>query len=35
MYVAFKKAIELGRGKVIVAILPDSGMKYLSMPVFE
>lgn len=35
MYVALKKAKELGRGKVIVAVLPDSGMKYLSTTLFE
>jgi cysteine synthase len=35
MYVALKKARELGKGKKIVAILPDSGMKYLSTNLFE
>jgi len=35
MYVALKKARELGKGKKIVAILPDSGMKYLSTDLFE
>jgi len=34
MYVALKKARNL-KGKVIVAVLPDSGMKYLSTPIFE
>ena len=34
MYVALKKAKELGRGKTIVAVLPDDGMKYLSTPLF-
>ncbi|HID25676.1 MAG TPA: pyridoxal-phosphate dependent enzyme, partial [Thermoplasmata archaeon] len=35
MYVALKKARELGKGKTIVAVLPDSGLKYLSTPLFE
>jgi len=35
MYVALKKARELGKDKVIVAILPDNGMKYLSTELFE
>ncbi len=35
LYVALKKAKELGRGKTVVAVLPDSGMKYLSTPLFE
>ncbi len=35
MYVAIKKAKKLGKGKRIVAILPDSGMKYLSTDLFE
>ncbi len=35
MYVAIKKAKELGKGKLIVAILPDDGMKYLSTSLFE
>jgi cysteine synthase len=30
MYVALKKARELGKGKIIVAILPDNGDKYVS-----
>ncbi len=34
MYVALKKARELGRGRTIVAILPDDGLKYLSTPLF-
>lgn len=34
MYVAFQKAKKLGKGKTIVAILPDDGMKYLSTPLF-
>jgi cysteine synthase len=35
LYVALKKAKELGPGKTVVAILPDSGMKYLSTSLFE
>ncbi len=35
MYVARKKAIELGEGKKIVVIFPDNGFKYLSTPLFE
>ncbi|MEM1575320.1 MAG: PLP-dependent cysteine synthase family protein [Nitrososphaerota archaeon] len=35
MYIALKKARELGKNKKIVAILPDSGMKYLSTELFE
>ena len=35
MYVALKKAEELGKGKTIVAILPDNGDKYLSTTLFE
>ncbi len=35
MHIALKKAKELGRGKLIVAILPDDGMKYLSTSLFE
>jgi len=34
MYVALRKAKELGRGKVIVAVLPDDGLKYLSTSLF-
>jgi len=34
MYVALGKAKELGKGKTLVAILPDSGLKYLSTPLF-
>jgi len=34
MYVALQKAKKLGRGKTIVAVLPDDGMKYLSTPLF-
>ncbi len=35
MLVALKKARELGRGKTIVAILPDGGEKYLSTGLFD
>jgi cysteine synthase len=35
MYVALKKAKELGRGKTIVAVLPDGGERYLSTKLFE
>lgn len=35
MYVAIKKAKELGKGKVIVVILPDTGERYLSTALFE
>jgi cysteine synthase len=35
MYVALKKAEELDKDKKIVAILPDSGIKYLSTDLFE
>jgi cysteine synthase len=34
MYVALQKAKKLGRGKTIVAVLPDDGMKCLSTPLF-
>jgi cysteine synthase A len=33
--VAVRKASELGSDKCIVAVLPDSGEKYLSTPLFE
>jgi len=35
MYIALKKARELGKGRIIVAILPDNGMKYLSTSLFK
>ncbi len=35
LYVAIKKAKELGKGKRIIAVLPDNGMKYLSTPLFS
>ncbi|MBO3840217.1 MAG: PLP-dependent cysteine synthase family protein [Thermoproteota archaeon] len=35
MLVALKKARELGRGKTIVAVLPDGGEKYLSTGLFD
>jgi len=34
MYVALQKAGALGKGKTIVAVLPDDGSKYLSTPLF-
>ena len=34
MWVALRKAKELGRGKTIVAVLPDNGLKYLTTPLF-
>jgi cysteine synthase len=35
MYVALRKAKEIGKDKVIVAILPDNGDKYLSTKLFD
>lgn len=35
LYVALKKARELGKGKTIVAVLPDSGERYLSTTLFQ
>ncbi len=35
MYVALQKAKQLGKGKTVVAILPDDGMKYLSTSVYD
>jgi cysteine synthase len=35
MRVALTKEREAGRGKTVVAVLPDSGSKYLSTPLFE
>jgi cysteine synthase len=35
LYVALKKAKELGKGETIVAVLPDSGEKYLSTTLFQ
>ena len=34
MYIALKKAKEIGKDKTIVAILPDSGLKYLTSNLF-
>jgi cysteine synthase len=35
VHVALKKARELGKGRTIVAVLPDSGEKYLSTTLFD
>lgn len=35
MYIALKKAMELGKDKTIVVIFPDNGDKYLSTDLFE
>jgi cysteine synthase len=35
LFAALKKAKELGTGKTIVAVLPDSGEKYLSTSLYE
>jgi len=34
MYVALKKAKEIGKGKTVVAVLPDSGERYWSTPLY-
>ena len=34
MWAALRKAKELGKGKRIVAVLPDNGLKYLTTPLF-
>lgn len=33
--IALKKAVDLGRGKTVVAVLADSGAKYLSIDLFD
>jgi len=35
LYVSLLKARELGKGKTIVTVLPDSGLKYLSTELFD
>lgn len=35
IYIALKKAKELGKGKTVVAILPDTGERYLSTDLFD
>ena len=35
LHIALEKAKRLGKGKTVVAVLPDSGLKYLSTPLFE
>jgi cysteine synthase len=35
LYVALNKAKVIGKGKNIVAVLPDNGLKYLSTDIFE
>lgn len=35
LYVSLREARKLGRGRTVVAVLPDSGSKYLSTDLFE
>jgi cysteine synthase A len=35
LHIALQKAKSLGKGKQIVAILPDDGMKYLSTDFYD
>ena len=35
MFIALQKAKKLGRGKIIVAILPDTGERYLTTKLFN
>jgi len=35
LHIALQKAESLGRGKRIVAVLPDNGMKYLSTDFYD
>lgn len=35
LYVALREAERLGKGGVVIAVLPDSGDKYLSTSLFE
>lgn len=35
LYAALREAKKLGKGKTIIAVLPDSGEKYLSTPLFQ
>jgi cysteine synthase A len=35
LHIALQKAVSLGKGKRIVAVLPDDGMKYLSTDFYD